>query len=194
MPSGGGRGAGLDSRAHRIAWPAGTEIFEVDQAAVLRFKQRVLALHSAAAQAGVRVVEADLRGDWCAALMEAGFSHGRRTAWLVEGLLYAMDEPDAGRLLAEIGDISVHGSVIGFDHVEDGDALRRALTMISPDLARLWRPGPGDPDGWLRRHGWKPDVRELATVAHGYGRQVHPAYDPEQAGAAHSWLATATRL
>ncbi|GAB2857539.1 SAM-dependent methyltransferase [Actinoallomurus bryophytorum] len=186
--------AGMDSRAHRIAWPAGTELFEVDRPAVLRFKQRVLQVHSATAHTGVRAVEADLREDWSAALMEAGFSHGRRTAWLVEGLLYAMDESDAGRLLTEIGDISVHGSVIGFDHIEDSDALRQALTSISPGLARLWRSGPSDPDTWLRRHGWRPDIRELATVAHTYGRQVHPAYDPDQPGAAHSWLVTATRL
>jgi methyltransferase (TIGR00027 family) len=186
--------AGLDSRAYRIAWPADIELFEVDQPAVLRFKQRVLAVHSATARSSVRAVEADLRKDWPAALMEAGFSHGRRTAWLVEGLLYAMDETDAGRLLTDIGDISVHGSVIGFDHVEDSDALRQALTMISPELATLWKSGPGDPDRWLRRHGWKPNVRELAAVAHTYGRQVHPAYDPERSDAAHSWLVTAARL
>jgi methyltransferase (TIGR00027 family) len=186
--------AGMDSRAYRIAWPEDVALFEVDQPPVLRFKQRVLAADPATAQARVRAVEADLREDWPAALLAAGFLPGRRTAWLVEGLLYAMEEADAGRLLTAIGAVSAPGSVIGFDHVEDSDALRRSLTMISPDLAGLWRSGPADPDIWLRRHGWKPDVRELADVARGHGRQVHPAYDPAQAGAAHSWLVTATRL
>ena len=37
--------AGLDSRAYRLNWPAGTTIFEVDQPQVLEFKREVLARH-----------------------------------------------------------------------------------------------------------------------------------------------------
>ena len=39
--------AGLDSRAYRLRWPAGTTVFEVDQPEVLEFKSRVLAEHGA---------------------------------------------------------------------------------------------------------------------------------------------------
>lgn len=34
--------AGLDTRAYRLAWPAGVRLFEVDLPEVLRFKERVL--------------------------------------------------------------------------------------------------------------------------------------------------------
>ncbi len=181
--------SGMDSRAHRLEWPEGVRLFEVDQPAVLRFKQRVLP----DPRADVRLVEADLREDWPVPLEEAGFQRGHRTAWLVEGLLYALDETGADRLLQRVGDLTVPGGVIAFDHVEDSDALRRALTVISPDLAGLWRSGPKDPGTWLRSHGWKPDVKEFADVARAYGRHAHPAYDPKEIGAAHSWLVTATK-
>ena len=35
--------AGLDSRAYRLDWPAGTTIFELDRPQVLDFKREVLA-------------------------------------------------------------------------------------------------------------------------------------------------------
>ncbi|MEU6311531.1 SAM-dependent methyltransferase [Streptomyces sp. NPDC047014] len=35
-------GAGLDSRAHRLPWPTGTTVWELDRPAVLSFKQQVL--------------------------------------------------------------------------------------------------------------------------------------------------------
>jgi methyltransferase (TIGR00027 family) len=69
--------AGLDVRAHRLAWPAGMVIFELDQPDVLEFKEAVLAEHGvpqlAADRRGVRV---DLRDDWPAALTAAS-DHAR---------------------------------------------------------------------------------------------------------------------
>ncbi|HEX5117409.1 MAG TPA: SAM-dependent methyltransferase [Pseudonocardiaceae bacterium] len=179
--------SGMDSRAGRLEWPAGTEIFELDQEPVLRFKQEVM---------GVAIphpVGVDLREDWSLPLRQAGFRPDLPTAWLVEGLLYALDEAAADQLLATVSGLSASGSVLGFDHVQDSAALRAALVRIGPGLAALWRSGPVDPSRWLRRFGWAPDVHELAEVAGWYGRAVHPSYDPA-IGGAHSWLGRATRL
>src|SRR3954471_635366 len=44
--------AGLDSRAYRLPWQAGTRVFEVDQPKVLEFKQRVLDETGAVSSAG----------------------------------------------------------------------------------------------------------------------------------------------
>jgi len=41
--------AGLDTRAYRLAWPAGVRMFELDLAEVLEFKRRVLGEQAAAA-------------------------------------------------------------------------------------------------------------------------------------------------
>lgn len=185
--------SGMDSRAHRLPWPDGTEVFELDQEPVLRFKAEVVAAHPGPSRAAVHLVAVDLREDWPRLLRDAGFRPDRPTAWLAEGLLYALDEAAADHLLDGVSATSAPGSVIGFDHVESSAALRAALTRIGPDLAALWQTGPLDPAHWLRRHGWTPEIHELADVAARYGRPVHPAYDPASEGAAHSWLGRATR-
>ena len=41
--------AGLDSRAYRLDWPAGTTVFEIDQPKVLDYKTSTLDAHGAAA-------------------------------------------------------------------------------------------------------------------------------------------------
>jgi methyltransferase (TIGR00027 family) len=185
--------SGMDSRAYRLDWPAGTEVFEVDQELVLRFKQQVLQEHSVSPRAVVHPVAADLRADWPARLRQAGYRPDRPAAWLAEGLLYALDESAAEGLLGAVTELSAAGSTLAFDHVQHSAALREALTTISPELARLWQSGPKDPGEWLRRHGWQPEIHELATIARAHNRSAHPAYDPATGDAAHAWLVRATR-
>src|ERR1700752_4236085 len=79
--------SGLDSRAYRLPWPAGTVVYEVDQPQVIEFKTRTLAQLGAAPTADRRGVAVDLRDDWPAALRTAGFDPARPTAWSAEGLL-----------------------------------------------------------------------------------------------------------
>ncbi len=78
--------AGLDTRAYRLAWPAGTHLFEVDLPDVLRFKGQVLAQETAVPRCAHTIVAADLREDWSAELTNAGFQATTPTAWLAEGL------------------------------------------------------------------------------------------------------------
>ena len=182
--------SGMDSRAQRLDWAAGTTVFELDQPAVLAFKNGVL---PAPARCALRTVGVDLLGDWPAALSAAGFRPDEPAVWLVEGMLYALDESAADRLLADLSRLSAPGSTLAFDHVQRSPALHHALTALAPELDGLWRGGPGDPVAWLAGQGWRPDVRELAGVAARFGRSTHPAYDPAIPGHAHSWLATATR-
>jgi hypothetical protein len=65
--------SGLDSRAYRLAWPAGTMVFEVDQRRVIDFKVTTLSGLGAKPTAEVRNVGTDLREDWPAALRINGF-------------------------------------------------------------------------------------------------------------------------
>ena len=62
--------SGLDTRAYRLPWPAGTVVYEIDQPEVIEFKTRVLADLGAAPAAERRTVAIDLRDDWPAALVE----------------------------------------------------------------------------------------------------------------------------
>ena len=79
--------AGLDTRAYRLPWPAGTTVFELDQPEVIAFKSNTLAELGAEPSAQRRTVAIDLRDDWPAALIAAGFDASQPTAWIAEGLL-----------------------------------------------------------------------------------------------------------
>src|SRR6202035_910396 len=65
--------AGLDSRSWRLSWPAGTTVYELDQAKVLDFKSSTLAQRGAQPTARLVSVAVDLRDDWPTALQAAGF-------------------------------------------------------------------------------------------------------------------------
>ena len=60
-------------------------VYEIDQPAVIDFKNRVLGDLGAQPTAERRTVGIDLRGDWPAALRDANFDPGAPTAWLAEG-------------------------------------------------------------------------------------------------------------
>ncbi len=74
--------SGLDARAYRLRWPAGTVVYEIDQPQVIDFKTTTLAGIGAEPAAERRTVRIDLRADWPAALREAGFdAPSRRLGW-----------------------------------------------------------------------------------------------------------------
>lgn len=196
--SGGGQvvllGCGMDTRAFRLAWPAGVRVFEVDFADVLAFRDGALggASPSAAAARCDRVpVGVDLREDWPAALREAGFDPARSTAWLAEGLLYALPPTAADLLLDRITQMSGPGSTLAFDQISDSTALRAARAEVSPELVDLWQGGPVDLDAWLTIRGWRPHIADLREVAAQSGRSVHTAVAGDYAGPARAWLGTA---
>src|SRR6202046_2891718 len=73
--------SGLDTRAYRLPWRADTTVFEIDQPQVIAFKTRTLADLGAEPPADRPQVAIDLREDWPAALVEAGFDPQPPPAW-----------------------------------------------------------------------------------------------------------------
>lgn len=84
-------GAGMDTRAHRLACGPSTRIFEVDTSLrVLEEKRRCLAEAGHALTCGqVHHVEGDVRdaAQLERALVASGFQRGLRTTWIFEGIL-----------------------------------------------------------------------------------------------------------
>jgi O-methyltransferase involved in polyketide biosynthesis len=120
--------AGLDSRAYRLQWPAGTTVYEIDQPKVPQYKSDTLDAHGAVAEATRRPVPVDLRDDWPSALVDAGFDRRRRLGLNldVETLVFDdQDRADAAHSLADQG-WQVRGV-----HSDD-------------EMARLGRPVPED--------------------------------------------------
>src|ERR1700742_68840 len=104
--------SGLDARAYRLQWPAGTVVYEVDQPQVIEFKTRTLEDLGAAPTAERRVVAVDLRDDWPTALRAAGFDPSQPSAWSAEGLLGYLPPEAQDRLLDTITELSAPGSRI----------------------------------------------------------------------------------
>jgi methyltransferase (TIGR00027 family) len=104
--------SGLDSRAYRLPWPAGTTVYEIDQPQVIEFKSRTLAELGAQPTAYRRTVAIDLRDDWPAALRAAGFEPDQPSAWSAEGLLGYLPPDAQDRLLDTITALSAPGSRI----------------------------------------------------------------------------------
>ncbi|MGV0810716.1 class I SAM-dependent methyltransferase [Mycolicibacterium boenickei] len=167
--------AGLDSRAFRVDWPAGTTVFEIDQPKVLQYKTETLQAHGAVARAQHVPVPIDLRDDWPAALIEAGFDPEQPTAWLAEGLLPYLPGDAQDRLFELIGAHSAPGSRVAVEdfamdparYTPEMRAARRARgehmrTSLGLDLDVDSLMYAGDERAaaaeWLAAHGWDVDA------------------------------------
>src|SRR6201993_826932 len=134
------RASGLDSRPYRLAWPAGTVVYEVDQPQVIEFKSRTLAELGAAPTAERRVVAIDLREDWPTALRAAGFDPAQPTAWSAEGLLGYLPPEAQDRLLDTITELSAPGSRLATESApnpEPGDEEKMKERMQT--ISERWR-------------------------------------------------------
>lgn len=107
--------AGLDSRAYRLPWPAGTVVFELDQPQVLEFKREALAARGDAPTAERREVPVDLRNDWPQALCKGGFDPSRPSAWIAEGLLIYLPATAQDQLFAGIDSLAAPGSHVAVE-------------------------------------------------------------------------------
>jgi methyltransferase (TIGR00027 family) len=128
--------SGLDTRAYRLAWPAGTVLYEIDQPQVIEFKTRTLADLGAAPTVDRRAVGIDLRDDWVAALRGSGFDSTQPTAWTAEGLLGYLPPDAQDRLFDNITALSAPGSRIGTGYVPD---IRDRAEKRGRELSERWR-------------------------------------------------------
>jgi methyltransferase (TIGR00027 family) len=146
--------SGLDSRAYRLPWPAGTTVYEIDQPEVIEFKTRTLADVGAEPTAKRRTVAMDLRYDWPSALIEEGLDPNEPTAWSAEGLLGYLPPDAQDRLLDTITELSAPGSRVAVESVPNinPDDYERAIQRMQAASAQ-WRD-----------HGFDLDFAELVYL------------------------------
>ena len=162
--------SGLDSRAYRLQWPAGTTVYEIDQPKVLEYKAATLNHHGATPSATRREVPIDLRYDWPKALREAGFDPSVPTAWLAEGLLMYLPADAQDRLFEQVTELSAAGSrisaeTVGLHSAERRERMRERFGRIAEqlgiddtlDVGELTYEDPDRADVavWLDQHGWQ---------------------------------------
>jgi methyltransferase (TIGR00027 family) len=172
--------SGLDTRAYRLDWPAGTTVFELDQPQVIEFKTRTLAELGAEPRAQRRTVAIDLRDDWPKALLDNGFDPKQPTAWIAEGLLVYLPPEAQDRLLDAVTALSAPGSRVATEHMDMASVpadwaqrlTERAQRIGSTiNLAELFYMGDRNSAGnYLTAHGWHVDVvsAEQAFAANGF--------------------------
>lgn len=161
--------SGLDSRAYRLQWPAGTTVFEIDQPKVLEYKDCTLKAYGAQPAATLRQLPIDLRNDWPKTLRESGFDTSAPTAWLAEGLLMYLPADAQDRLFENITALSAAGSRVSVETVGARAAERRERMrerfekfagqlgvepMVNVQDLMYEDPDRADVAEWLDAHGW----------------------------------------
>jgi len=158
--------SGLDARAYRLPWAAGTTVFEIDQPRVIEFKAATIGDLGAKATADVRAVPIDLRHDWPSALRRAGFDTARPAAWAAEGLLGFLPADAQDRLLDNVTELSADGSQLVAEVFLNSGANLEALNAatrkwqengLDVELQNLGFPGDrNDVAAYLEGRGWRP--------------------------------------
>jgi methyltransferase (TIGR00027 family) len=197
--------SGLDSRAYRIDWPAGTVVYEIDQPKVLEYKAATLAAHGVQPSTRRHEVPIDLRHDWPSALRAAGFDPALPTAWLAEGLLMYLPAAAQDRLFEQITALSAAGSRIavetaGRHALERREEMRERFERIAlqigmpvgPDITDLTYDDPDRAEvaDWLNTHGWAATAEPSDAVQRRLGRHIEV---PVNDGAAFATVVTAER-
>ncbi|WP_329437232.1 class I SAM-dependent methyltransferase [Streptomyces sp. NBC_01280] len=166
-------GAGMDSRAFRMSWPAATTLFEVDTAEPLGFKASVLRQEGAVPGCERITVAVDLREDWPGALAAAGHDPALPTVWIAEGLLIYLPEDAVDLLLDRVGGLSATGSRMGLTLGSRGVLARFADDAAPGSPASMWvSEMPEDPVGWLSGLGWDAEAFTVRDRAAAYGRPI----------------------
>jgi methyltransferase (TIGR00027 family) len=164
--------SGLDTRAYRLRWPAGTVVYEIDQPQVIEFKTTTLADLGATPTAERRAIGIDLREDWPAALRESGFDITQPTAWSAEGLLPYLPPEAQDRLFDNITELSAPGSRLATEHVPDPNAFTNERVRRISDRWRRFGFNLNAAD--LFYHGERSVVVDYLTT-HGWQVTPHPA-------------------
>lgn len=175
--------AGLDARAYRLDWPAGTVVFELDQPAVIAAKTAAMAKIGAEPTARLCTVAVDLRDDWPKALHDNAFDPSKPTAWIAEGLLMYLPPEAQDRLFDNITALSAPGSRIATEF--HGGAYGAELADRARTIAGAWQGEGFDIDftelfhhgernhvvDYLDERGWQVHSRDRREMFTDYGRR-----------------------
>ena len=176
--------AGLDVRAHRLPWPEGTKVFELDQPKVLEFKDRVLAEQGATPTSDRREVIVDLRDDWPAALLAAGFDPEAPTAWSAEGLIVYLPSAAQDLLFERVVALSAPGSQVAVEATRGRPDIARwgevqkkyaddSHPMSKVDISSLFYDEErADVAEWFAARGWTVHGAHALELAAAYGIDI----------------------
>jgi len=189
--------AGMDTRAFRLAWPAGVTLWEFDRPALLQRKEGILTAARATPACDRRTLGVDLaQDDWPARLRAAGFDATAPSAWLAEGFFHYLDAAAVERILATLATVAAPGSQLGVDFLACDLLTSPWMAGYLHLLERRgapWRFGTNEPEALLARHGWQALVRQPGEEGANFGRWPWPVTPRDLPGFPRCFLVTARR-
>jgi methyltransferase (TIGR00027 family) len=188
--------AGLDTRAFRLNWPAGTRLFELDQSAVLKYKEQVLRSAGARPACQRQTIEADLTGPWKEKLVKAGFDTQHPSVWLLEGFLFYLPNESVTHLLDEVTSLAAPKSWMGFDVINSTmliSPLTRQWVEMQANSGAPWIGTMDDPEGFLAARGWKARLTQAGAEDANYGRWPYPIIPITMPDMPHNWFVSAQK-
>jgi methyltransferase (TIGR00027 family) len=170
--------AGMDARAYRLAWPDGTNLYELDYPELFTIKEEILRRAGVTPKCTRVTLGTDLRQDWARLLTNAAFDPSQQSLWLIEGLFYYLDEPAVNHVLTEVSKLAAPGSVLITDLVSlsflTSPWMQPALKAME-ERGMAWRFGTDDPAGLFGAHGWQAEVKQPDEEGTKYDPQRFPA-------------------
>lgn len=188
--------AGLDTRAFRLAWPPGTQLFELDQPEVLAYKHKILSSAGASPSCVRHAIGVDLHEPWAGLLRSAGFNSLERSVWLLEGFLYFFSELDVLRLLDMVSSLAAPGSWLGLDVVNTGMLTSPETRFWVKNLEEVgvpWLFASDEPETILSSRGWNASVTQPGAERADFGRCPYPVTSRSVPGVPRIFLVTAER-
>ena len=134
----------------------------------------------------------DLRDDWAAPLIDAGFDPSQPSAWIAEGLFGYLPPEGQDRLLDMVTQLSAPGSMLGTEAVPyhadlDYDDAREKMQAATEkwrelgfdlDFSQLTFEGERhDVAEYLDTRGWKSDLVTMSTLLADKGYPAMPQAD-----------------
>jgi methyltransferase (TIGR00027 family) len=169
--------AGMDARAYRLAWPDGTNLYELDHPELFAIKEDILRREGVPPKCTRVTLGTDLRHNWARLLTNAAFDPSERSLWLIEGFFYYLDEPAVNHVLTEVSKLAAPGSVLVTDLVSrsflTSPWMQPALKAME-ERGMAWRFGTDDPAGLFGAHGWHAEAKQPAEEGTMYDPQRFP--------------------
>jgi methyltransferase (TIGR00027 family) len=189
--------AGLDTRAYRLNWPPGVQLFELDQPGILAYKAQIMDSVNAPALCTRLALEVDLTQPWQEDLLAAGFDPHQPSGWLLEGFLFYLPRSSITQILDQVCRLGSPGSWLGFDVINDSMLTHPLAAQWVEMQARSGAPWIGtldDPAGFLAERGWQAALTQAGEPGANHGRWLYPIIPVEMPGMPHNWFVTAIHV